>query len=198
MDSDGGSVNRRIYGRGLFDGLRMAGVDNPREFMNASKVEVAEKGLSGIARKVYEVVPVQESWKSHQVVQELSRLGSKPDFAVVEGCLASLKEKGLVKETQRGFWQKVKPKEEKAAPAIKLVQDRSPIPDPYIHQTKDVDDLARMASIGKQLRDLAKQIEMVASVVDSVAISVEERIQKSSDEASKLRQLQQLLKSIGG
>ncbi|MFV1281486.1 hypothetical protein, partial [Klebsiella pneumoniae] len=57
-------------------------------------------------------------------------------------------------------------------------------------QTKEPDALGQLASLGKSLRDLSKSAENIAREIDAIALNVEERIQKSSEETSKLRQLQ--------
>ena len=78
--------------------------------MTATRIRILENQQTGVAKKVYGAVPINEAWPSKQIVMELSRQGQVRDFSIIEGCLNTLKEVGLIKETAPGHFQRVKPK----------------------------------------------------------------------------------------
>ena len=148
--------------------------------MNSARMRAIEEGQTGIAKKVLSSVPIQESWTARQIISDIARSGSRPDPHIVEGCLSTLCDSGLVRERPRGYFQRIKPKEKKvvsiaAAPA----QPKEP-----------VDPLTKLSNIASSLRTLADEIE-------DVALTIEERQTATTEEIAKLRQLKALLRDLG-
>ncbi len=207
---------RRVYGRGLYDGLRRAGVSEPEEFMNAAKIEAAEKSLNGIAKKVYEAVPVQEEWSVTQIIRELSRCGSNPDHKVVMGCIVVLVEKGLVREPRRGLFIKA-PQREKPRLSLKVVATPDPHAPAPAEKTEPEaamktdhaeattapkaatveDPLSRLAALAVKAKQAGEALIAVASEIEDVAVAVDEQAKKVGADMDKFRQLQALLKGLG-
>jgi hypothetical protein len=190
--------NKRVYGRGLFDGLRMAGVENPEEFMQASKLVKAEQGLNGVMKKVLDAVPISEAWSKSQVVGELRRTGHNIGADVVESCLNAMRGKGLITEPVRGTFKRIAPKQK---PQTEMEEPPMPAPHPFdpINATEPArDPLSRMADVAKSARSLASALQQLASEVEEIAIASEERLEQISKDTEKLRQLQQLLKTLSG
>lgn len=184
---------RRHYGRGLYDGLRLAGIDDPEGFMNEARLQKAEQGLNGVAKKVLDAVPMQAPWTKAQIVAEIRRVGSNAGVDVIEGCLNTLRGRGLISEPARGEFVRIQ-----AKPRVHLVQTMQPAeetvtaPQP-IHQTamhEDEDPLTKLAAIAESARALAKQVE-------DVAIDVQQQLDQNKRDTEKLRQFQALLKSLG-
>lgn len=69
--------------------------------LNARKAARLESGLNVMARKVLDAVPIAEVWNLHQITQEVNRHGRNVDPKVVQGCLRTLTDAGLIKETMR-------------------------------------------------------------------------------------------------
>ena len=89
---------RRIFGRGMLEGVRVAGIPNPEEFlMNQKRMRSVVAGLNGVATKVLAAVPLAEDWTLNQIAAELHRQDKGYTLDVVEGSLAKLLEVGLVK-----------------------------------------------------------------------------------------------------
>lgn len=202
MDVDDRKVNRRVYGRGLFDGLRMAGVGDPEGFVNASKMHRIEQGLNGIAKKVLDAVPISEAWTVSRIVQELARTtGSTPEFRIVHGCIGRLLEQGLVREQPANCFSRVKVRQ----PLAVVVNDQKTEGDvmtaakPATEQKalKVAEPLDRLAGLSVSMRDLSNRVAAMAKEIDEVALDVESRIESIKADTEKLRQLQSLLKSIG-
>ena len=66
--------------------------------MTPARASLIERGLTGVASRVLDFVPLDDCWTPSQIHSEIMRQkGTSPGVPVVEGCLASLLESGLVK-----------------------------------------------------------------------------------------------------
>ena len=195
--TDDKSANRKCYGKGLYTGLALAGVDNPKEFMNAIKFRDIENSLSGISRKVYMAIPIGELWTRRQISAELFRQGITAQVSVVDGCLRSLVDSGVVREERDGYRRALsdKPKETRqvsAEPkaektALRAVPKAAPA---------DESILGKLAQIAADLRAKGDELHAKAGEVETVALWAEDQIQKNGEGASELRKLKAMLKSI--
>lgn len=168
--------------------------------MNAAKMKQVEIGLTGIARKVLDAVPIADSWQPHTIASEIKRAtGSAPEIKIVNGCLESLKASGLVREPTRGKWIRVCAKERteaREAPNIAVesnVLDMNRIltaVDVASVDRKPVGPMDRLAAVAGELRSLAH-------VVEEIACDVEQSMQQANEKTAKLRQLQELLRGLG-
>lgn len=159
--------------------------------MNAARMQSIIHGLTGIARKVYDTVPIQEGWTLAQVSAELGRNGLVYEHAKVHGCLRSLKEQGLIRECD-GQFQRIEQRP-------RLVATRTPTTTPQEHNMPaptSSDPMANLAEIAATLREQARQLLAKADALDAAAIDVAETIERSGEDSAKLRQLQALLKDI--
>lgn len=190
----GEQSRRASYGRGVIEGLRMAGVPNPGDFMNASKLARLESSLNASARKVLDAVPMQEPWSKTQIVAELKRQGRSATPEVVIGCLGHLTETGLIKEPTRGNFIRVPARQpsptEKELPTVPSTA--TPIalqPVKAAAQAEVPDTLTRLANLGALLRRAADE-------VDSLALDVEERVRVAGQGDEELRKMKAVLKKI--
>lgn len=174
--------------------------------MNAAKLTRLEGGLTTVARKVLDAVPIQEPWEKQTIVMELRRTGVATSVDIIEGCLRSLKDRGLVKEPRSGFFVRPKFRPAAAANDDDLDDAGAPTPPPTtttkappVRTTLTVSPPATTepANTLTRLADLASSLRKTADEVDAIAIDVEERIAVIEKDGEKLRQLQALLKSIG-
>jgi hypothetical protein len=184
--------SRRVsFGRGVIEGLRMAGVQNPGDVMNAAKLARIESGLNSMAKKVLGAVPIQTPWSKEQIVSELRRAGATVDRAVVDGCLINLCERGVVKEPARGTFVRVIAR--LITPATEEIQNvptttaRAAAPASQSQAAPERNDsLSRLANVAALLRRAADEI-------DGIALDVETRVQAAGKEGETLRQLKALL-----
>lgn len=156
--------------------------------MNEAKITRLESGLNGMAKKVLEAVPAQSPWSKDQIAVEMRRLGSGADRQVLEGCLDTLRGRGLIKEPTRGQFIRVVGKtttnqlEEDTlstqAPPARLPASAAPA---------KKDPLTRLADAAKLLRQAADEI-------DAAALDAAEQVQTAAKDTEKFRQLQALLK----
>ena len=160
--------------------------------MTATRIRILENQQTGVAKKVYGAVPINEAWPSKAIVAELTRQGQVRDFSIIEGCLNTLKEVGLIREVSPGCFQRVKPKTEPMS---------TKSPNPVIPPNSSVkgeptEPVDRLAAIGTKLRGLSQMFIELADDIDEAALAFEEKTSGNDEELAKLRQLQTLLKSL--
>ena len=160
--------------------------------MTATRIRILENQQTGVAKKVYGAVPINEAWPSKSIAAELTRQGQVRDFSIIEGCLNTLKEVGLIKEMSPGHFQRVKPKAEPMStkPLNPVIPPNSSIKG---ESTEPVD---RLAAIGTKLRGLSQMFLELADDIDEAALAFEEKTSGNDEELAKLRQLKNVLKSL--
>ena len=189
---------QKAYGRGFHDALRSVGAGIGD--MKQSKLDETYRSLNGVAKKVLDVVPIQEQWPITKIISEIARLGSRPDHKVVRGCLKSLADQGLIKRCgPQGAetFIKVVGSQESAKKVDIRVPDESKsqiIEMPMKADNKDT--LGKLAALSADARLISDRLLSLARSIDDLAIEVEERIQSATQGSEKLRQLQDLLRSI--
>ncbi len=175
--------NRRIYGRGFADALRLFGIKDIGAYMNESKYRQIEEGLTRTAKKVLAAIPMQEAWSLTQIISELGRMGIMTDKNIVEGCISALKHAKFIREPSPGMYTQIpRPVAPLPPPPItSLPQRKESMP-----QTP-TDPMERLAVLAKSVRAIAVEIE-------EAALEVEARITQVQRDSAKLKQLQDLLK----
>jgi len=200
--------HRKVYARGYYDGLRSAGVTTTKsigEHMNQARMQSIMNSLSGVTRKVFEMVPIAEEWTSKQIHSEAARAGHRIDIRVLEGCLSSLVDSKLISEPSRGHFKKDSMKKEKVA----MVQPKSPLQveieptpvpaAPVAQVTPETlpSPIAIMGQLSSRLGGIIATLTQFANDFDTAAITIEDQLAESEGKHEKLKQLQQLLKSLG-
>lgn len=154
------------------------------------------QGLNGIAKKVYDCVPIAEAWSSFQVMASMRNLtGSTPDSRIVSGCLTKLVDAGLVKKHGRDAYQrrpveqKQKPKEpQMAAPAVKTEQQV---------EQKNVDvPLELLGELAGEVITMAESMKRLAKRIEDYALVLEQGREATAKSLEGYRQLKALLKGL--
>ena len=159
--------------------------------MTATRIRILENQQTGIAKKVYGAVPINEAWPSKSIVAELTRQGQVRDFSIIEGCLNTLKEVGLIKEMAPGHFQRVKPK-----PTVEKGAEPMTSPPKTPIKGEPTEPVDRLAAIGTKLRGLSQMFLELADDIDEATLAFEEKASGNDEELAKLRQLKGLLKSL--
>lgn len=170
--------------------------------MTPIKVKTALDGQTAIARKVFDFVPIQDAWAANKIVSEMIRCGlPRIDFRTIEGCLHRLKDAGLVKEPERGAFQRVMPRTE--APKVQLQVCSSPGPAPASQTPAaplivdaPVAPTAVLGDLATTVRRCAGELALLADALDESAVNIEERIDAAERRVSKFRELSALLKEF--
>ena len=166
--------------------------------MTAARIRILENQQTGIAKKVYGAVPINEAWPSKLIVAELTRQGQVRDFSVIGGCLNTLKEIGLIKEVAPGHFQRIKPKPtvEKEVELMTTKPLNPVIPPNSSIKGEPIEPVDRLAAIGTKLRGLSQMFLELADDIDEATLAFEEKASGNDEELAKLRQLKGLLKSL--
>jgi hypothetical protein len=203
---------RRTYGRGYYDGLRAASVaTNSEASLNAAKLEMRERNLTGVCRTARAARPPAPATSSATAVaQALREMGVNYAPNVIEGCLESLRQDGLLKEPKPSVFVRVAARTavasaptERGAPSNSGTEPAHPQP-PTPEMAAPTAGLAgpacaldRLGSVAKSARALSGKLIELADEIETAALEAEERIQRVQADTAKLRQLQELLKSLG-
>jgi hypothetical protein len=169
--------------------------------MSQSRFDAIFSGQSSIAKKVYDAVPIVESWTAKKILSELSRQGITQDPRTITGCLDTLKRSGLIHEFMKGEFRRevIKelsakaevPAEKEPAPASKPIVVAPPPVEPEISA---MDILGALAARAAHLSSMASDL---SSDISDAAVEIQQRIETIDADTQKLRQLQSILKSIG-
>ena len=194
---------RRTFGCGLYTGLRLAGIEDPEEFMNNARAQSKIDNLTGLARKVYEAVPMSESWDIPKIVKELKRHGHTADFQTVGSSLRLLEDQKLIKEPIRGQFIREKIKESKVVSLPKGAAFSMDLNDPSAQEpvttvTGEADPLARMAALASELRQYGNALLLAADRLESLAIGAEELSEGLRTKLAQFDQFKALLSSLNG
>ena len=137
----------------------------------------------------------------HAHVLALPNKNFSRDAAAVESCFVELAAtRGASPHTLRAYRSDLdqfcafldergcsgRPRKRRAAMAAKPALIKNPTP-----------HIDKLAMISNQARSIAEQIKELASNIETAAIEIDEQIKQGTEETAKLKQLQQLLKSLG-
>lgn len=193
--------------------------------MNESRQRRLLEGQSATARKLYEFVPYREAWLEGDIAKAAHKGHVRIGLHVIRKCLLDLKDAGLLKETQRHYYQRVAvTKNKKATPTSNddqppaneatMPKESAPIAAPAVPAAPAVSavsaksaksaatSLELLSGIATDLTLLGVEfigrIKALSTRVDEIALQVE--AQQEADKASmaKVHQLQTLLKDFGG
>ncbi|WP_321799720.1 hypothetical protein [Burkholderia sp. BCC1988] len=161
--------------------------------MTPAKYQAAVSGLSAIAKKVLDMVPIQEAWSRSEIAGHLLRVTkSSPDAAVIDGCLRRLKDAGLIREPSRGRYQRIEVREREVLK----------VPDQRTEQTAAAADeqavlpIDILSKIAERARSIATDLVMLASDIETAALTIEQGNAENAANLEKLRQFQSILKSL--
>ena len=169
--------------------------------LTKSKVKAILSGQTVAAQKVYEAIPVAQSWETTAIVTEVHRLGYGLDYRTIAGCINTLIRAGLAREIGKGNFirEKVKPDAEPCEP-IKNVPSLVSIPtgDAMLMQVKPTEKTAidRLLELSIKATAIAKQVQELAAEISDCAVVVETQMNTESEEIKKLRTLREVLKNL--
>jgi hypothetical protein len=200
MDNE--KSHRKVYAKGYFDGLAAALAIKQGQAMNQSKFNSIHSGLTSIAQKVYEAVPISDPWSVAMLKNELVRTGKSMDTRTLEGCLNSLMRSGLISEPSPGHWIRVKVREKVGASGDSAIEYFTPPPPQEKKQLstqeakpnrRPIDILSELSS---EVANYGEGLKKLAQKLDSAALEIEGQLEQNSADSVKLKQLQELLGSI--
>lgn len=203
--------HRKVYARGFFDGVNAGKRGDPiwksRKDMNAKIMESTINGLSAIAKKVYDAVPIEAPYNTNAICAAMRQAGcGTVDIRTVQGCLNGLIADGLIKEPNPGRF--IKPAKKKKQPEDKKIIEFAETSKPHIVEKQEMTNqiankpqgksaIELLSDLSDRVSSLSKALKQIVDDIDAAAIELSDSMKKNRDDAEKLKQLQALLKSIG-
>lgn len=194
--------------------------------MSPAKIASLLQGQTSIARKLFEFVPIAEEWTEFQIAHEMRRVtGSAPDLKVTRGCLRDLADSGLIRRRNDHFRraqaqekpqnysealinrirssqaQEKTQQKESEMPAAKAVTTLSIKPSQPKGEKRADSPIEILGDIAGSIvalgKSMAEQLHQLASRVEEAALQIEQGQEANAANLQKLKQLQQLLRSLG-
>lgn len=152
--------------------------------LSIARQRVLVSNQTAVAKKVFELVPIQEAWTAQQIQGALQRTTrSTLDFRLLGGCLNTLKEAGLVAEPQPGHFERVKLREAITVPG-KTFEPLVPL------------DITKQATSADLLIELADRARKLANDLEAAASVIREENETNAASLEKLVQLKALFKQL--
>lgn len=157
---------------------------------SAARMSEIERGLTGLAKKVYALVPAESHWTLHDIHAESNRIGQHLERRVLEGTLESLVKSGLVKKDASGRFIRVRFKEED------MQEPNAPTPGVDAPQSKTPIDM--LAPLIEEARVLSVRLSVLATDIESAALAIEDRLSAVKEETEEMRQFRALFQKMAG
>lgn len=168
--------------------------------MSRSRFDAIFSGQSSIAKKVYEAVPIVESWNAKKILSELARQGITQEPRTLTGCLDTLKRSGLINELMKGEFRREVIKElsvkVEVAQAKEAVQASKPIVVAASLVEREISPMDILGALAARAAHLSGMVSDLSSDISDAAIEIQQRIETIGADTQKLKQLQSILKSI--
>lgn len=165
-----------------------------------SRIQQLLAGQSSTAQKIYPHVPIQEPWSAHDIHRAALKVNATcVSVHSVRRALGELKDAGVIREPMGSKFQR-------DAVAIKLRIEK-PMPKPAIEivtaiKKSEINALDALAGLSSEVvalaDDFSARMKAMATRIEEVALSVEVEREGSAQATARLKQLQSLLKEIGG
>lgn len=193
MNERESTPSQRTFGRGLVEGLKMAGIENPGDVMNNVRLKSMEEGLNGAFRKVYDVIPISGVISLPDIIQALRAHGQRIDHGVAKAAIGELLDKGLIRSVSDKY-QRIAPK-----PVVVKDVSEKPIEPPSAKDPepeRPCNPIERMSRIEAHIKEVVESLEKIAKEVADTAIDAEMFVERIKNDNTKVQQLKELLKSL--
>lgn len=171
--------------------------------INSVRFEAIHKGLSAVAQKVYQAVPMIDAWPYQAINAELQRVGVAKDLTIIRGCLNSLVESGLIVEPERNKFVRVKVRGKSPAAESEPVIETNKEPQVAIAQAPVEKEepavqspIQKLEWLGARVATLSSQLKALADEIDNTAVEMQMALDAKDSQMAKFRQLKALLTEI--
>lgn len=151
-------------------------------------------GLSSIARKIYDFIPILEEWSAVQIAAESKRKGHNIDIVTLRGCLSSLVNSGVVKELPGGKFSRILPRPKAIAQVKRKEEDLMTKPEAAKPAPRRPTEI--LGQLASRVSQLAADAKKLGSDIEAAAIEMEDQMKATSEEIEALRQLRSILNVI--
>ena len=189
--------HRKVYARGYYDALRQHGIE---KMISEDRRSQILKAQSSLAQKVYEAVPIEGPWSPSFIQSEMQRMGnsSANDLRKIQGCLNTLIESGLIREPEKNVFQRIAVREKcaKLPEFTEPLKVKIPMPTTTTAPQTAKTPSQILASLSARAKKIGEQVAALAEDIDMAQLEIEEMNSAKDADTQKLKQLQQLLKSL--
>lgn len=174
--------------------------------MNQTRLNILLGGQTRLAQRVYEAVPIQETWRAGEIKRHLPDCHT--EVRVIEGALQDLVDAGLVREGPTGYYRRAhriaKQEAPKAQHATQAPQDKPTAEEPMTQtattskpKSSHIEILSEIASeVTAMAADFNGRLRNIAKRVEDAALQIEQEREADAKGLEKLHQLQALLKAL--
>lgn len=157
--------------------------------MTPQKQKEKLSSQTSIAQKVFQFVPIQESWTIGQIAESMYRITrSRVDVNVIKSCLMRMSDAGLLVASAGGVFR-VGVKAE-VTTTLSAQKEKKTLENKTEHKPTNISAIELLAGIAKSVRALASEIEAAAIAIDKARSSDQKQFEQ-------LRQLKDILKGLG-
>ena len=183
--------------------------------ISASRQASLFNGLNSVAKKVYNVVPINEAWTIQQILSELHRNSQPMTVSVVHGCLGNMAANGLVREQPKGEFRReavrppAPPETECKKPTWPSAKPTTSTPTAMeiamatvttvkpVKTVEPVSPIDRLGALAARVTAMANDLKALASDIADTALDVQSELENNAHDLTRLKQLQALLKDLG-
>lgn len=171
--------------------------------ISEAKVQQLLQGQSGIARKVYDAVPISEKWTANQIRQAIKHF--HVEQRTMMGCLKDLRESGLITETADGLFQRaptreVKKKQQTLSQSKEVAAMAAVAKSTESASESKVEPMEMLSELSMELVafgvEFQGRLKAFAIKIEDAALRIEQEREQQEENLGKLKQLQSLLKSL--
>lgn len=177
--------------------------------LSAQRYQERRAGMTTVALKVLEVVPIGEAWPFRQLMGELRRRGIAIEAASVLGSLNRLIEAGLVREPTPKCFIAIPHKPEEAEPVPNLLPDQPKGPiahlvsapvrkEPEARPAPAVEPLQLLGQLAERARAMAVDMRALAADIDSAALQLDQAQERNTAAIKQLQAFKAMLQGIEG
>lgn len=181
-----------------------------RQRVRLSRHQQLMQGLSPQDRRIYDCTPSEPTARKLIAALVEKQTGMRDQRAIF-GCLNALTEKGLLKESSDGIFNRVQvalaykspePTQANRRPPIQcgLLPEATtapPVSVPQIAEITHMTPLEKMTAIAQQAAELQSSCKKLVSSIETAALEIEQLFSDRDAESKKLQDLKNLLKSLG-
>ncbi|MCG8381821.1 MAG: hypothetical protein MJA28_06335 [Gammaproteobacteria bacterium] len=162
--------------------------------MNQGRFASKLNNLTKMERKVFDAVPISDTWDSTKIYSELKRQGTTLSIDQINGLLLTLKEQKLIRATSnRQYSRELEVPAPRAAARLISEKDAKP-------KQPDATPASPLELLYLHAEGMRKTLDDLSSLVsgfESAILQIEELLASKDDRQKKLEQFSSLAAELG-
>ena len=159
------------------------------------------QGQTALARKVYDSVPIGSFWSGSEIQTQHAKRYTPIPHRTFMGCIRALIDAGLVKSNGDVLFRRTEIKEASVPEITGSKKPATPVPSlaepkPATLPAKTEPALDRLNTFVDALRTQMKVVNETVAAIEHVVVEIHLEAEQNVEMATKLKQLQTLLKGL--